>query len=117
MPAAKWLSFVASRDDAVFRTHGAFDDWPHAVGCLGVNPIFAAERIEADATHYRFEFPDRWYAYEDEAYREYTALSRVEAGVPGPTGGRCTPARTGRPWGRSRHRSRGATARRSRRQG
>lgn len=71
--AAKWLSFVASRDDAVFRTHGAFDDWPHAVGCLGVNPIFAAERIEAGATHYRFEFPDRWYAYEDEAYREYTA--------------------------------------------
>jgi SAM-dependent methyltransferase len=35
-----WLSVVASHRQAVFQDWGPFEEWPHATGPLGVNPLY-----------------------------------------------------------------------------
>jgi SAM-dependent methyltransferase len=36
-----FIALVASCDLTVFAEHGAFSDWPHAQGRLGINPMYA----------------------------------------------------------------------------
>jgi ubiquinone/menaquinone biosynthesis C-methylase UbiE/uncharacterized protein YbaR (Trm112 family) len=68
----KWLSLVASRCRDVFCDHGAFDDWPHAVGRLAVNPIYRFQGWSPDGgAILRFEFPSAWYEFENGTYAEY----------------------------------------------
>jgi SAM-dependent methyltransferase len=40
---APLLSMVASHRPAVFCDHGRFEEWPHAEGTLGVNPLYGRE--------------------------------------------------------------------------
>ena len=62
--AVKWITLVASRDPSVFRDHGAFDEWPHAVGRLALNPLYRASNGQGK-TSLEFQFPTKWYAFEN----------------------------------------------------
>jgi SAM-dependent methyltransferase len=43
----KWLSFVATRREELFRDHPALTTWPHGVGRLRLNPLY--RRLREDA--------------------------------------------------------------------
>lgn len=71
----KWLTIVASRNPDVFRKHGSFSSWPHAVGRMGVNPIYVPEAQTAEGVGLRFSFPGEWYRFEDSEYPDYAPPS------------------------------------------
>lgn len=65
-----WLSVVASHRQELFRDYGPFEDWPHAEGCLRLNPLYREERRdELGNLHLRRVFPSAWYEYENAEYR------------------------------------------------
>ncbi len=65
-----WLSVVASHRRELFRDYGRFEDWPHADGCLRVNPLYGEERRdELGNVHLRRVFPSDWYEQENAEYR------------------------------------------------
>ena len=68
----KWLTAVLSAEESSFREYGPFCDWPHAGGRLVLNPIYLMESMSpsGDLT-LRFEFPSKWYEFENAGYREY----------------------------------------------
>ena len=55
---------------------------PHAVGKLGINPIYVRAPGTDGALQLRFQFPLVWYAYENHAMLSYhprlVALSRAQ---------------------------------------
>jgi SAM-dependent methyltransferase/uncharacterized protein YbaR (Trm112 family) len=68
----KWVSVVASRRGDVFRRGEAFSDWPHAIGRLQLNPIYAADPQGSNGElSLRFQFPSEWYRLENEGYLAY----------------------------------------------
>jgi SAM-dependent methyltransferase/uncharacterized protein YbaR (Trm112 family) len=68
----KWVSVVATRRKEVFRRGEAFSDWPHAVGRLQLNPIYAADPQGSNGeVSLRFQFPSEWYRLENEGYLAY----------------------------------------------
>jgi len=68
----KWISLVAARDPAVFRDHGAFADWPHAVGRLAMNPLYVRTASGAGGSAIlSLRFPSTHYALENAESREY----------------------------------------------
>jgi len=83
----KGFSAVVSHRDDLFRDHTTMDDWPHAAGRLRLNPLYApvtgngkaagqmndrtGTNLHRHETEYRFRFPSAWFAYEDQAYRQY----------------------------------------------
>jgi SAM-dependent methyltransferase/uncharacterized protein YbaR (Trm112 family) len=72
LAARKWLSFVWNSPAAA----AAYDEaWPHAVGRIGVNPIYAASTTRTGGRQLRFKFPHIWYAYENHAMLSYQPLS------------------------------------------
>lgn len=73
----KWLTIFASRSSSFFRDHGTFEAYPHAVGRLGVNPIYVEAPASDGSRSLSFEFPSRWYAFEDGAYRDYAVRKTV----------------------------------------
>ncbi|NNF58552.1 MAG: methyltransferase domain-containing protein [Rhodothermaceae bacterium] len=68
--AGKWLYYVAAKDEALFRDHGALEAWPHAAGAVQVNPIY-----DVDGERLTFRFPSPWYASENGAMRDYMPAS------------------------------------------
>jgi SAM-dependent methyltransferase/uncharacterized protein YbaR (Trm112 family) len=60
----KWFTLVASRDPAVFRDHGGFEDWPHAVGHLALNPLYRVTPGNGRAT-LGLKFPTKWFEFEN----------------------------------------------------
>jgi SAM-dependent methyltransferase len=73
----KWLTLFASRSTGLLRDHGTFDDVPHAVGRLGVNPIYVEAPTADGGRRLSFEFPSPWYAFEDGRYRQYAVPSAL----------------------------------------
>lgn len=61
----KWLSFVWNAPAAARRSVAADSVPPHAVGRLGVNPIYVQSTADSGELRLRFEFPNTWYAYEN----------------------------------------------------
>ena len=61
----KWLSFVMNAPP--FRDR---PQWPHGVGRLALNPIYAVSR-QNGTVNLRFQFPGVWYAYENAQMLEY----------------------------------------------
>lgn len=68
--SAKWLTFVATSNPAGFPAKRPITTWPHAVGVLRRNPLYVPVDDGAPDM-YRFEFPSRWYAFENAGYRRY----------------------------------------------
>jgi ubiquinone/menaquinone biosynthesis C-methylase UbiE/uncharacterized protein YbaR (Trm112 family) len=72
LESEKWLSLVASEKRDVFGRGVTFVDWPHAIGALRLNPIFAVGGPELDgALDLRFRFPSESFRIENEAYLQY----------------------------------------------
>jgi len=68
----KWLSVVSSRSPGKFGNNKHFADWPHAVGRLQINPIFVGGKAKQNGSRQlRFEFPSKWYEFENQRYRDY----------------------------------------------
>ncbi|MDG4601260.1 MAG: methyltransferase domain-containing protein [Defluviicoccus sp.] len=75
---SEWLSIFASQSDAPFKHHPAWTEWPHAVGRLGVNPLY--ERTPRDGQiGLKVRFPSGWYRYQNEKFLEY---AQAECSVP-----------------------------------
>jgi SAM-dependent methyltransferase len=69
---APFLSLLASHRSEVFRTYGPLEDWPHAEGHLGFNPLYVHEGREGRGTvRLRRTFPSPVYAQEHAGYPEY----------------------------------------------
>jgi SAM-dependent methyltransferase len=69
----KWLTLFGSRSERFFRDYGTFEEFPHAVGRLGLNPIYVDEPAPDGGRTLHFRFPGAWYAFEDARYRDYAA--------------------------------------------
>lgn len=73
---SKWLSFAWNVPDASGRRAGETDTVrPHAVGQIGLNPIYAQHRQSNGDISLRFQFPGIWYAYENHAMLGYHVRS------------------------------------------
>lgn len=68
---SKWLSFAwnlpAPLDSALVEK----ETWPHAVGQIGINPIYRSTATKDGDVQLRFEFPLIWYAYENHQMLSY----------------------------------------------
>ena len=72
----KWLTLVATPRKELLIEHGRFEDWPHAVGRLDVNPIYVETAADENGErHFDFCFPSAFYEYENSAYRDYASLT------------------------------------------
>jgi uncharacterized protein YbaR (Trm112 family)/ubiquinone/menaquinone biosynthesis C-methylase UbiE len=68
----KWLTVVASDNKEVFRDYGPFDEWPHRVGDLALNPLYKKTGSDNNGKeHYKFSYPSDWYAFEDALWQTY----------------------------------------------
>jgi SAM-dependent methyltransferase len=67
------LSIVASNRAEVFKNYGAFKDWPHAEGRLGINPIYkVAERSNGrEEVQLLRSFPSAFYVQDHVQSKEY----------------------------------------------
>jgi SAM-dependent methyltransferase len=69
---APLLSIVASHRQEVFRDHARFEDWPHAEGTLGVNPLYEIEaRAGLGNVRLRRRFPSVLYEAEHPESKDY----------------------------------------------
>ena len=69
---APLLSVVASHRQEVFQDYGSFDEWPHADGHLGLNPLYVEERHDSvEAVQLRRRFPSAFYIEEHAQCKEY----------------------------------------------
>jgi SAM-dependent methyltransferase len=69
---APLLSLVASHRQGIFQDYGPFEDWPHAWGCLGINPLFITEkRDESGNVYLRRMFPSAFYEEEHAECKDY----------------------------------------------
>lgn len=79
---SKWLSFAWNVPRTSLRTIATDTISPHAVGKLGINPIYVRAPGTDGALQLRFQFPLVWYAYENHAMLSYhprlVALSRAQ---------------------------------------
>ena len=81
------LSIVASHRQEVFKDYGCFDEWPHAEGRLGLNPLYRIEEgrdargERPSASHFSFGF----------LHRRPCPMQRIPAGS-----SQCTCTSTGR---------------------
>jgi SAM-dependent methyltransferase/uncharacterized protein YbaR (Trm112 family) len=90
----KWLSVLATPGGASSGSAAGFDAFPHAAGKLQLNPIYKVERRDPNGDlELRFEFPSKWYRFENEAYLRYApetcrvpadVASALETGAPHP---------------------------------
>jgi SAM-dependent methyltransferase/uncharacterized protein YbaR (Trm112 family) len=68
------LSIVASPRQEVFRDYAAFEDWPHAEGNLGLNPLYttkAYRRNGVEQIELRRRFPSAFYMEDHVQSKEY----------------------------------------------
>jgi SAM-dependent methyltransferase len=65
----QWLSIVASHRRELFQNYGSFEDWPHADGCLSLNPLYVEDgRDQLGNLRLRRVFPSAWYKEENAVY-------------------------------------------------
>jgi ubiquinone/menaquinone biosynthesis C-methylase UbiE/uncharacterized protein YbaR (Trm112 family) len=68
----KWLYLVASGRPERFRDYPRFETWPHSVGRLKLNPLYReVNRDPAGNMTVEFQFPSRWYEFENSACSQY----------------------------------------------
>jgi SAM-dependent methyltransferase len=71
---SKWLSFgwnVPVSSTAAYWPR----EWPHAVGRLGLNPVYRRTAIDRNRIHLRFDFRTPWYAYENNEMLSYLPMT------------------------------------------
>jgi SAM-dependent methyltransferase/uncharacterized protein YbaR (Trm112 family) len=71
LEASKWLSFTWNYPDRSAPDGAATGVWPHAVGELTINPIYAVMKRGSGDLRLRFEFPSIHYTYENHAMLRY----------------------------------------------
>jgi SAM-dependent methyltransferase/uncharacterized protein YbaR (Trm112 family) len=71
--AEKWISLVVSRDESLFRDHGAFEAWPHAAGIRRVQTLYReVGRANGGDAVYELRMPgSQWFEFENGECREY----------------------------------------------
>jgi SAM-dependent methyltransferase len=67
---SKWLSFAWNVPRPSTPAAWADGDWPHAVGALGLNPIYRRDTAGSEI-RLRFDFRTPWYAYENHEMLSY----------------------------------------------
>jgi SAM-dependent methyltransferase/uncharacterized protein YbaR (Trm112 family) len=68
----KWLSVVAAPSRGAFAASVPFATFPHALGTLQLNPIYAVDAKSATGDlDLRLVFPSEWYRFENESYLRY----------------------------------------------
>ena len=72
----KWLSFTWNMP-AAHRTIKDDAIAPHAVGRIGINPIYDRSKTSDGGLRLKFEFPTAWYAYENHSMLEYHPIEAV----------------------------------------
>ena len=68
------LSIVASHRQEVFKDYGCFEEWPHAEGRLGLNPLYIIEKKTGDSPGHvqlRRTFPSAFYMEDHAQCRDY----------------------------------------------
>lgn len=71
-----WFSIIASSNRDVFVNHKEFVEWPHAMGNLNMNPLYAHNGTDAAGNRkLKFTFPSKWYEYENVKWKEYAPES------------------------------------------
>lgn len=83
LSGSELISLVAQRHRTIRIPDTIFEDWPHAIGTLGINPMFRVTREDADGS-IRLErrFPSEFYADENREMRDYLPRSaRVDSDV------------------------------------
>ncbi len=79
LEGSKWLAFVINPPAKPIAVPARGALWPHAVGHVGLNPIYA-KSVVAGETRLWFKFPRPWYAYENHQMLEYHArLATISA--------------------------------------
>ena len=70
---APLLSVVASHRQEVFKDYGSFQEWPHAEGHLGLNPLYVTEerRDSFGGVQLRRTFPSAFYMEDHAQCRDY----------------------------------------------
>jgi len=71
----KWLTIIASNNNQIFKDHGHFEEWPHCIGSLALNPHYAKVGTDNDGdSRYKFTYPTDWYEYENSLLENYAPL-------------------------------------------
>jgi SAM-dependent methyltransferase len=68
---SKWFSFAWNVPRPSTPAAWANGNWPHAVGMLGINPIYRQHSSGGDDIKLRFDFRTPWYAYENHEMLSY----------------------------------------------
>ena len=62
---------MASRRQELFKDHGTFGQWPHALGQLRLNPLYTVEAPGGDVVRLRRSYPSKAYVEEHSESSEY----------------------------------------------
>lgn len=65
------LCAVLSKQEKDFRDYGQFVEYPHSQGLLLLNPLYSPQEQGSKGLKLKFEFPAKWYAFEDAKCLEY----------------------------------------------
>ena len=85
---SEWLTVFGSQSQASFRRYTPWTEWPHAVGRLALNPLYACEPSKGQI-EMTVRFPSDWYKHQNERLLEYAPehcaiaealVSAIEAG-------------------------------------
>jgi SAM-dependent methyltransferase len=71
---SKWFSFAWNVPRPSTPAAWTDGDWPHAVGTLGLNPIYRQSN-QGNELQLRFDFRTPWYAYENHEMLSYHPLT------------------------------------------
>ena len=68
----EWITIVASHRNGFFEKNSHFEDWPHAIGHLEINPLYViGEEDKLGNITLSFRFPSKWYEYENHNWLNY----------------------------------------------
>lgn len=88
LQSSEHLSIFVSRSDKPFRRYAPFTEWPHAVGRLGVNPLYARNPV-GDQVEMTLSWPTTWYKFQNQMLLDYapekcvmpkTVVNAIDAG-------------------------------------
>jgi len=67
-----WISIIASPHKDIFHHYHQFDEWPHMLGCLRLNPLYHETGSDEQGNKsFQFKFPNSWYEYENINWKKY----------------------------------------------
>lgn len=78
----KWLYLVASEKSRGFKNYPGFETWPHSMGQLKLNPLYReVSRDPANNATVEFEFPSKWYEFENASCLQYMPKKAIISGT------------------------------------